>query len=326
MSMSLNDFFRPMEYGYNTRQEYCSTYKKWNPPQKEVFMDTISMYMEDLSEKADLNKETEKQIKRDQSHEMKKNLDTKVLRMQDLERCALEMLTVVNDRGSLRVWNGSTYVVLTPETFAREIRKVLPEYLQDKIPNYKSFVETFQYMKANDKLTDIFSEEAIEETKKMISLKNGVAVADEKGLQNHSPKYPIYFTVDAEYSLYDKDTSVMDNLIDKATDNDKSARKLFYEVLGYLISQNASIKKFFVFATVPDSGKSIIGEFIGRLIGDNNTSNIELHKLREKFVSGTISNKVCKRFKKRRPVQNTFFVVLYTGRYLIFELFFLFYV
>ena len=33
-----------------------------------------------------------------------------------------------------------------------------------------------------------------------------------------------------------------------------------------------------------------------------------------------------KRFKKRRPVQNTFFVVLYTGRYLIFELFFLFYV
>ena len=33
-----------------------------------------------------------------------------------------------------------------------------------------------------------------------------------------------------------------------------------------------------------------------------------------------------KRFKKRRPVQNTFFVVLYTGHYLIFELFFLFYV
>lgn len=290
--MSLNDFFRPMEYGYNTRQEYCSTYKKWNPPQKEVFMDTISMYMEDLSEKTDLNKETEKQLKSDQSHEMKKNLDTKVLRMQDLERCALEMLTVVNDRGSLRVWNGSTYVVLTPETFAREIRKVLPEYLQDKIPSYKSFVETFQYMKANDKLTDVFSEESIEETKKMISLKNGVAVADEKGLRNHSPKYPIYFTVDAEYSLYDKDTSVMDSLIDKATDNDKSARKLFYEVLGYLISQNASIKKFFVFATAPDSGKSIIGEFIGRLLGDNNTSNIELHKLGEKFVSGTISNKV----------------------------------
>ena len=84
----------------------------------------------------------------------------------------------------------------------------------------------------------------------------------------------------------------MDNLIDKATGNDKSAKKLFYEVLGCIISQNASIKKFFVFATTPDSGKSIIGEFIGRLIGDNNTSNIELHKLGEKFVSGTISNKV----------------------------------
>ena len=290
--MSSNDFFKPMIYGYNTRQEYCSTYEKWNPSQEEVDIDICSIILKKLSEETDLNKGTENLLNSTQKDEIWRTLDTKVLRMQDLEKCALEMLTVVNDRGSLRVWNGNSYVVLTPETFAREIRKVLPEHLQYKIPSYKSFVETFQYMKANDRLTDFFSEESIEETKKMISLKNGVAVADEKGLRSHSSEYPIYFTVDAEYTPYDKDTFVMDNLIDKATGNDKSAKKLFYEVLGCIISQNASIKKFFVFATAPDSGKSIIGEFIGRLIGDNNTSNIELHKLGEKFVSGTISNKV----------------------------------
>lgn len=291
MPMNSNKFFRSMVYGYDTRNEYHSSYRKFEPLDEEVSIDETSTFFEDFSNEIDSKKKNENPSNLEQKDRWKIS-DIKTLRMQDLERCAIEMLTIINDRGSMRVWNGHCYDMLTQSTFVTEIRKVLPDYLQDKIPSYKSFIDTFQYMKANSDLTEVFSEEVMEETKKMISLKNGVAVADEKNLREHSSDYPIYFTVDAEYSLFDKDTSVMDNLIDKACGNDKSVKKLFYEVLGYIISQNSSIKKFFVFATAPDSGKSIIGEFIGRLLGDNNTSNIELHKLGDQFVSGTISNKV----------------------------------
>lgn len=289
--MSLNDFFDTMLYSYDTQIEYRSGYREWEPSNDDIYIDESSIIIENIVEEMFPENEDNMAIGITGSNDTWKNSD-KALRMQDLERCILEMLIVVNDRGSLRVWNGSAYLVMTPETFAKEVRKVLPEYLQDKIPSYKSFIETFQYMKANDNLADVFSEECIEETKKMISLRNGVAIADEKGLMKHNPNYPIYFTVDAEYTSHDKDTSVMDNLIDKASGNDNSAKKLFYEVLGYIISQNSSAKKFFVFATAPDSGKSVIGEFIGRLIGDSNISNVELHNLGEKFVSGTISGKV----------------------------------
>lgn len=290
--MSLNDFFRPMQYSSDTRFEYHCSYSKWEPSNEDISIDESSIFIEDAVMEAYPIEEVNKAAVIARSNDMWKDSDIKIMRMQEIERFALDMLTIVNDRGSLRGWNGSAYPILTPITFAKEVRKVLPEYLQDKIPSYKSFSEAFQYMKANNSLTDAFSEENVEKAKKMISLQNGVVAADEKGLLRHSREYPIYFTVDAEYVSSDKDASVMDNLIDRASGNDKSVKKLFYEVLGYIISQNSTAKKFFVFATAPDSGKSIIGEFIGRLIGDENTSNVELHNLGEKFVSGTISNKV----------------------------------
>ena len=290
--MNSNKFFRTMAYGRDTRHEYRGHCGKWEPTNEEVFIDEHSIFLSDFDEETNLKLGQDKQLRIAPSVDIWKDSDIKTMRMQELEKFALDMLTIVNDRGSLRGWNGSAYPILTPVTFAKEVRKVFPEYLQDKIPSYKSFAEAFQYMKANDSLVDAFSEEKVEKAKKMISLKNGVVAADEKGLLRHSREYPIYFTVDAEYTLSDRDASVMDDLIDRASGNDKSVKKLFYEVLGYIISQNSTAKKFFVFATAPDSGKSIIGEFIGRLIGDENTSNVELHNLGDKFVSGTISNKV----------------------------------
>lgn len=294
--MSLNDFFCAMAYSYDVYHEYDNYYKEWNhPPESKdnpLSEEEVLFAIYETIESVEESKKAQQSLPAKQNVTELNYEEAKILRMQDLERCALEFLRVVNDRGILRVWNGSAYVSMTPNTFAREVRKVLPEYLQDKIPSYKSFTETFQYMKVNDSLTDMFTEECVEDTKKMISFNNGVIMAGKKELLPHNPDYPVYFTVEADYDPFDKDTSVMDSLIDMASNNDKSVKRLFYEVLGYIISGNSSVKKFFVFATAPDSGKSIIGEFIGRLIGDENTSNIEMHNLGEKFVSGTVSGKV----------------------------------
>lgn len=59
-------------------------------------------------------------------------------------------------------------------------------------------------------------------------------------------------------------------------------------IYSYIFSQGIEAKKFFVFATAPDSGKNIIGNFLGKVLKDNNVANISLNDLGARFSLGNI--------------------------------------
>lgn len=214
----------------------------------------------------------------------------KELRMQEIEELILQNATVRKIGETLCIWNGSYYQRMNVDSFVKEARKLIPKKMQKQISCFNKLPEGYKYMMANDDLAGKFKAKDIAAAKHMIVFRNGIYNAKENMFISSNPRYPVLFKVDAEYLDDAKvDTPCMDSVINQATGNDKDVLKRFYQGLGYIYSQGAEAKKFLVFGIAPDSGKSIIGEFIARTIGENNVSAISLNDFGVRFKLGNIT-------------------------------------
>lgn len=217
----------------------------------------------------------------------------KEIRMQEIEEIILKKAVFRNIDGNLCVWNGRYYRQLDSHLFAQEVRKLMSETDQKRISRFGRFRETYEYMLANEKLKKQFSAAEISASKHMIVFQNGMYDAENNKLVPWNHKYPVLFDINANYIEDEKvETPCMDSIINRATQNDKEVLKRFYQCLGYIYSQGNDAKKFFIFGTAPDSGKSIIGEFIAQTLGEENVSTLSLNDFSKQFALGTINQKV----------------------------------
>lgn len=211
------------------------------------------------------------------------------VRMQEIEEYVVNSAVFRKINGFLCIWNKHCYKQLDLEQFITVVRHLLPKEAEKKISRFNRFKEAYNFMLANEKLEKYFSDKKIMDVKFMIAFQNGLYKGTTEEYFEMSPKYPILFNINANYlGEEDPDTPYMDRIVNCATGNDEEVLILFYQVLGYLFSQGTDAKKFFVFATAPDSGKSLIGEFLGRLLGENNISTIALNDLGQRFALGKI--------------------------------------
>lgn len=236
-------------------------------------------------------------VKAISTNDTKKNLHTllreKELRMQEIEELILENAIVKKIEEKLYIWNGRYYRQLNEESFVREARSVLPKEMQKRIPYYNRFQDTYKYMQANGSLTGEFKKKDVATAKHMIVFQNGIYNAEKDALINSTSKYPVLFEINAEYLGNEEvQTPYMDKIIMQATGGDVDTLERFYQCLGYIYSQGTEAKKFFVFGTAPDSGKSIIGEFIAKTIGEGNISTISLNEFGSRFKLGSISQRI----------------------------------
>ena len=215
------------------------------------------------------------------------------IRMQEIEEIILNNATFRNIEGNLCVWNGRYYKQLNSVLFPQAVRKLMPKEEQKLISRFGRFKEAYEYMLANNRLKDQFSKEEEKTSKHMIVFKNGMYDAERDKLISSNDKYPVLFDINANYiGDFAVETPYMDQIINRASKNDAAVLKRFYQCLGYICSQGNEAKKFFVLGTAPDSGKSIIGEFLGKLLGAENVSTISLDNFGGRFALGTINQKV----------------------------------
>lgn len=211
------------------------------------------------------------------------------VRMQEIEKYLLQTAIFRKINGFLCLWNGKYYRQLDQEQFALTVRSLLPSEAENKISKFNRFKEAYNFMLVNGELEKYFTEKEIKASKSMIAFQNGLYDRKTGNWKKLSPKYPILFNINAEYlGEEEPETPYMDSIILSATGDDEEVLLLFYQVLGYLFSQGTEAKKFFVFATAPDSGKSDIGEFLGRMIGEDNISVIALNDMGNRFALGKI--------------------------------------
>lgn len=211
------------------------------------------------------------------------------VRMQEIEKYLIQAATFRKINGFLCQWNGQYYRQLDSMQFSSTVRNLLPAEAENKISRFNRFKEAYNFMLINEELDQFFTEKEIIASKSMIAFQNGLYDGKTGEWQKLSPKYPILFNINAKYQEEEEpETPYMDSIILSTTGGDEDVLLLFYQVLGYLFSQGTQAKKFFIFATAPDSGKSIIGEFLGRMLGEDNISAIALNDLGQRFALGNI--------------------------------------
>ena len=304
--MSGNKFFKRQASSLDTRKEYRRRTKSIGHKDNKNYYESLA---ESIFNSADLLDESEIIIdKEDRVQERREEKDIQnqrgetysslkesksEIRMQEIEELLLEKAIFRNIHGNICVWTDKHYKPLSLDTFTSLVRKLLPQDMLKRISRYGRFKEAYEYLQANTEIADCFTIEDITISKSMIVFDNGIYIAKSNKFIESTYRYPIMFKIHAKYmGNGDIQTPYMDSIINSATGNNQEILQLFYESLGYIFSQGIDAKKFFLLATAPDSGKSIIGEFLGKILGDENVSTIPLHELGGRFSLGTINTKV----------------------------------
>lgn len=214
------------------------------------------------------------------------------VRMQEIEEIIFNSVIMRDIDGNLCTWRKEKYQILDLQMFTQDARRILPDAYQKQIRSFNKFKEAYSYIQASPALKG-FTDAEMEKTKHMIAFRNGIYEAQSKRLIAVTPSYPILFNVNANFLQGNKrEAPYFEEIINRATGYDQEVLELTYQVLGYIYSQGNTAKKFFVMGTASDSGKSVIGEFIAKTLGDDNVSCIPLNDFGTRFKLGTINKRV----------------------------------
>lgn len=297
--MSGNKFFRKSPSLSSENSEYHSTANLfWEKP--TIHAANLSLDMEWDSALQDLNDNKEVEINDIETvgnNEMIPKTVTTVakeqeVRMQEIEEIIFNSVIMREIYGNLCTWRKDKYQILDFQMFTQDVRRILPDAHQKQIRSFNKFKEAYSYIQASPALKG-FTDAEMEKTKHMIVFRNGIYEAQSKKIIACTPAYPILFNVNANFLQNNKrEAPYFEEIINRATGFDQEVLELTYQVLGYIYSQGNTAKKFFVMGTASDSGKSVIGEFIAKTLGDDNVSCIPLNDFGTRFKLGTINKRV----------------------------------
>ena len=118
-------------------------------------------------------------------------------------------------------------------------------------------------------------------------LENGVFDVETGKLKKHSDKRTVFSYVKANYVERGK-CECFHRFLECITHGDEVLQERFWQFLGYMLLQTNEGKVFFVMGTAPDSGKSVLGNFIESLFDERYVSNIALNDFNRSFASAPI--------------------------------------
>ena len=112
----------------------------------------------------------------------------------------------------------------------------------------------------------------------LINLKNGVFCVDTGILLEHSPRFRFTYQVEAEYLENQDDIHcpAFELFCQSSLDGDADKRQLLLEFIGYICSDSNAGKCALFLKGQPNTGKSVISEFITRLFDPALVSNLSL--------------------------------------------------
>lgn len=111
--------------------------------------------------------------------------------------------------------------------------------------------------------------------------------------QPHSPANMFTYMVNARYipNWENRDCPTFDQFCRTSLEGDWVKRQLLLEMIGYICSDFTARKCAFFLKGEPDSGKSVISEFICLLSDESLVSSVPLHKLSERFNKAELFGK-----------------------------------
>ena len=191
--------------------------------------------------------------------------------------------------GILRfVFKNGYYRLTSNDSMKGTIKQFIPLSLQKS----KDINEVFNLLCTDDKFVSI---QELNNDENIIIFNNGVLHLDTGILEKHSPKYKTTIKIPCNYNpdITAPSTGYFDNYIKSLTNNDEKVERLLLQFSGVALSnvKGYRMKKALILVGKGNSGKSVFKNFLTKLIGSKNCSNIDLERMEDRFGRMNIFNK-----------------------------------
>jgi putative DNA primase/helicase len=125
----------------------------------------------------------------------------------------------------------------------------------------------------------------------MIAFKNGVLniVTDE--FSDFSPEFVITNKIPHNYNA-DAKSELLDGVMKKLACGDENVYKLLYQSIGYCFYRRNELRKSFFLLGEKRNGKSTFLDMVGTLLGEDNTANLDLCEIGDRFKTAELSGKL----------------------------------
>ena len=124
-----------------------------------------------------------------------------------------------------------------------------------------------------------------------IAFQNGVYDLDTNELIDFNPNIIVTNKIDFEYNP-NAYSEVADKALNKLACNDSTIRQLLEEVIGYCFYRRNELRKSFILIGDKANGKSTFLDMIKTLLGDINTSALDLKELGDRFKTAELFGKL----------------------------------
>lgn len=124
-----------------------------------------------------------------------------------------------------------------------------------------------------------------------MAFKNGVYDLDTNEFLDFSPEYVITNKINYNY-VPDAYSEIVDHTLDKLACGDKQIRQLLEEVIGYTFYRRNELRKAFILIGDKANGKSTYLDMIKTLLGDDNTTALDLKDLGDRFKTAELFGKL----------------------------------
>ena len=185
---------------------------------------------------------------------------------------------IVKINNQLHIYNNGVYINGTKH-IESEMIKNIPTLNRSKRAEVLSYIDIL--INENVKMSDA----------NLIAFKNGIYDIANDAFCEFSPEYIIVNKIDWNYNpaAY---SEICDKTLTKLACGDEQIRMLLEEVIGYTFYRRNELRKAFILIGDKANGKSTYLDMIKTMLGDENTSALDLNELGDRFKTAELFGKL----------------------------------
>ena len=125
----------------------------------------------------------------------------------------------------------------------------------------------------------------------LIAFKNGVLNVADDTFTDFSPEYVITNKIPHNYNPEAK-SELLEGVMRKLACGDENVYKLLYQSIGYCFYRRNELRKSFFLLGEKRNGKSTFLDMVGTLLGEDNTANLDLCEIGDRFRTAELTGKL----------------------------------
>ena len=125
----------------------------------------------------------------------------------------------------------------------------------------------------------------------LIAFENGVLNIVDNSFSEFSPEFIITNKIPHNYNP-DAESELLDRVMRKLACEDESTLKLLYQSIGYCFYRRNELRKSFFLLGEKRNGKSTFLDMVSTLLGEDNTANLDLCEIGDRFRTAELTGKL----------------------------------